>query len=425
MDYNFHLFRRVWSASALALLAATWKLWTPQHAFPQVPVLAELGKLPDVIDWIALGGTLLALVTVLVAPARSVLWRQGLVVFVVATALLMAIDQHRFQPWAYQFLIVAVVLATATPRAAFALLRWLTIGIYLWSAWSKCDMTFTHNLGQQFLNSVFSWAGFETWPKLLRLVLASLFPTFEVLVAVLLCFPRWWPKAVWASVVLHLVLLLVLGPFGLQHKPGVLLWNIYFIAQNLILFRAASPVVVRDDELPHDEPIAAAALYVVAGALIWPLVETWNYCDHWPAWSVYAPRVERTSFFVHRSEKDRLPAELQTFLEQATDDENWYLVRLDRWSLELLDTPLYPQNRFQVAGAAGVIHQFGLIRFRIVWFGTADRWTGKRVSNTLASLNELEAAAKAYVLGCRTVRPLVFTPDKTKTEASETGNSAS
>ena len=408
MDHTFNLFRRVWAASALALIAATWPLWTPQHLFPQVPIAVGLGRLPDVIDWFALGSMLLSLAAIFAAPLKSTLWQRGLVVFVLAAVLLMAIDQHRFQPWAYQFALIAVVLTTAKPSAAFQLLRWLTIGIYLWSAWSKCDVTFTHNLGQQILNALLSWSHFEAWPKLSRLVLASLFPTAELAVAILLCFPRQWSKAVWGSVALHGLLIVALGPLGLHHKPGVLIWNVYFIAQNLLLFRKPPLSAAPEEGLPQDEPLPATALYVVCAALAWPLVEPWNYCDHWPAWSVYAPRVERTSFFVHRADKDRLPPSIQPFLEPATDDENWFLIRLDRWSLDMLDAPLYPQNRFQVGCALGIIRQFGLSQVRVVCYGPADRWTGERQSVTFSGLGELEAGTKGYALGTRAVRPLAL-----------------
>jgi hypothetical protein len=415
VDRRFNLFRRVWAASALALIAVTWTLWTPQHVFPQVPVHAQLGRLPDLIDWMALGGMVLGLVAVLLASR----WQQGLVLFVVAAALLMAIDQHRFQPWAYQFTIIAVVLATAKPPVAFRLLRWLTIGIYAWSAWSKCDITFTHNLGQQFLNAIFGWANFEDWPSLSRVILASSFPAAEFTIAVLLCFPRLWSKAVWASVVLHLLLLVVLGPFGLHHKPGVLLWNVYFIVQNLLIFRVSpgtAPlcgVFGAKGDCPvqpssRDKPLPEAVLYVVAAAIAWPLVEAWSYCDHWPAWSVYAPRVERTSFFVHRSEKGRLPPPIQPFLERATDEENWFLIRLDLWSLDSLDAPLYPQSRFQIGAAEGVARQFGLTQVRVVRHSSADRWTGRRQNTLFTGLQQIDSATKDYIVGTRMVRPLSF-----------------
>ena len=44
--------RRVVGLSGLALVAATWKLWTPQGVFPQVPFFQFLRGTPDVLHWI-------------------------------------------------------------------------------------------------------------------------------------------------------------------------------------------------------------------------------------------------------------------------------------------------------------------------------------------------------------------------------------
>ena len=52
---------------------------------------------------------------------------------------------------------------------------------------------------------------------------------------------------------LHGLLLVILGPWGLDHKPGVLLWNAYFIVQDVLLL--AGPV--RQSQLqPQDVAIA-------------------------------------------------------------------------------------------------------------------------------------------------------------------------
>jgi hypothetical protein len=400
----------------MALIAATLTLWTPQTVFPQVPVIAELGRLPAAIEWIALAAMLLALTVVLLVPPRSNFWRQGLGVFAAMLVLLMLIDQHRCQPWAYEFVLIALVLANARSDAALMLLRWLAIGIYVWSAWSKCDVTFTATLGQQFLNALLHWADFNDWPETPRRVLASLFPVGELALALLLAIPKCRSWGLGASVLLHLMLLAALGPSGLQHKPGVLLWNVWFIVQNVLLFWPASAAPANCEPPSKDEPLPAAALYVVAVALMWPVVEAWQYCDHWPAWSVYAPRVERTSLFVHRGERDQLPLALHPFLEPSSDDANWLRLRLDLWSLAMLDAPLYPQNRFQVAVAEAVARQYGLTRARIVRYGSADRLTGDRSHDTADGLGQLAAAANDYLLGAHAVRKLRFDPPKSAVE---------
>jgi hypothetical protein len=405
---RLNYFRRAFAVAAMALVASTFALWTPQTLFPQVPGIAALGRLPGAIDWIGLAAMLLALAVVLFVPQRSNLWRQGLVAFVAALVLMTLIDQHRFQPWAYEFGLIALILANSKSNAALVLLRWLVIGVYVWSAWSKCDVSFTVTLGQQFLNALLGWAGFNDWSETLRRVLASLFPVGELAVALLLAIPRFRSWGLGVSVTLHLLLLVALGPLGLQHRPSVLLWNVWFIVQNVLLFWPVAAMPSDERQQPRDESLPAAALYVVVVALVWPAVEAWQYCDHWPAWSVYAPRVERTSMFVHLGEEQQLPAALRGFLEPSSDDANWLRLRLDRWSLEMLDAPLYPQNRFQIAVAEAVARQYGLTQARAIRYGTADRLTRDRSYIASDGLGQLGAAVNDYVLGARAVRKLHF-----------------
>jgi hypothetical protein len=411
-SFRIELFRRWWSGCTLLLVWATWQVWIDNPLFPQVPVHATLGKLPGWVDAALMLSMLLSLVGLLLIPARSQGWRSVAWIFFFTILGLACLNQMRFQVWAYQAMIVALVLATCTPRDAGKLLRWLTISIYAYSAWSKVDVTFLHSLGKQLAEVWLGWARFADWPPLAQSMLISLVPLGELAVAVLLAMPRTRKVGVIASLALHALLLLALGPWGLQHKPGVLLWNVFFMGQNVLLFWPAVSPVASDEDQPSAaeelsaEPIPALALVVVVGAIVWPLTEPWGYCDHWPAWSVYAPRVERTSCFIAQSETHKLPTSLQEYLEPASDDETWLRLRLDRWSLDALSVPLYPQNRVQLAVAAAVIEQFDVGQFQIVRFAPADRWTQTRKQSTLSSLAELTAARQPYVLGTQATRKL-------------------
>src|SRR5262249_28175077 len=150
--------------------------------------------------------------------------------------------------------------------------------------------------------------------------------------------------------------------WGLNHHPGVLIWNVYFIAQDLLLFapariwcgmrtaRGQSPVGKSADEIVGHatsekqsvSPIAASVAPpspptplprgergdlepedarvtqriswgcvaiegVLVCVLLLPLLEPWGMCDHWPAWGLYASRAERTIVLIEASSRERLP----------------------------------------------------------------------------------------------------------------------
>src|SRR5690606_29386070 len=97
---------------------------------------------------------------------------------------------------------------------------------------------FLHGLGQQFAATVAAWLGasIEDWPAAVRLAAAGLFPVGELLTAAGLVFRRTRVAAIILAFVMHGGLLALLGPWGLDHRPGVLLWNVYFLLQAVILF---------------------------------------------------------------------------------------------------------------------------------------------------------------------------------------------
>ena len=403
--------RRAMALSALVLIAVTWRLWTPQTVFPQVPFFRWAAGLPAWCEWIGLAGMVLPLTAVGWSPGGR--WgTRGLLIFAASTAGMVLLDQERLQPWAYQFMLMAVVLAVADARVALPLLRILIVSFYFHSALSKFDYTFLHTLGAQFLaalagsfgGSVASWS--EPW----RLVAAAVFPVGELLIAVGLCFLRTRRLALGGAVLLHVLLLLILGPWGLNHKLGVLVWNVYFIWQDLVLFGGRRPTssIVADGPAPVPQStstlgVLGFAQAVILAAVLLPFLAPTTWFDLWPSWGLYAASAERVSLLIHRRELEQLPGDLQAFAVPTDDaDDPWIPLRLDRWALAALDAPIYPQSRYQLGVAEAVIVRYQLgNRARVVRFALANRWTGARQHEILAGMPQVLAAGEDYFFNTR------------------------
>lgn len=399
------LLRRAIGLFALALVAVTWPLWTPQTVFPQVPLWRAVDRLPDACQWAGTAGMLLGLLGMLAAP-RGRLAIAALASFALGATLLILFDQQRLQPWAYQFILLAVVLAIAGPRGAWPLLRLFVIGCYFHSALTKLDCAFVHTLGQQFLAALVGIFGLslDNWSTTARLIGAALFPVGEMLVAVGLCFRRTRSAGLVGAVTLHLLLLVILGPWGLDHKPGVLLWNAYFIVQDVLLFWPAAAARESTVAPPADAPtVPWPATVLVLAAIGFPFLEPTGWFDMWPSWGLYAANAERVTLEVHRRQLDDWPSELHRYLDEPGDPSDpWLRVRLDRWALDALGAPLYPQSRVQLGVASGVVARFGLgHRARAVRFDQAARFTGKRNYAVFRGPAQLDAAADEYTLNAR------------------------
>ncbi|MEX2113147.1 MAG: hypothetical protein WD845_08175 [Pirellulales bacterium] len=397
--------RRVMAMFGLGLLAVTWRLWTPQQVFPQVPLVALATKLPGWCDWLGLAGMTLGLLLALVAPDQGRWANRGLLLFAASAAALFALDQNRLQPWAYQFVIMALVLAWADARSGIALARLFVASFYFHSALTKFDFSFLHTLGQQFLAALAGVAGgsIENWNDSARLAAALVFPLGELAVAAGLCFARTRSAALVGALALHVLLLVILGPWGLDHKPGVLLWNVYFIVQDVLLFAPDSWLrrLGRWPPQPVDEParLPWRVRGLVAAVVLLPLLAPIGWFDMWPSWGLYAASSERVVLLVHRSQLDALPDSLAPFVETPQEsDDPWLRVRLDRWALAALGAPIYPQCRFQLGAAQALIERYVPgHRVRVVRLGLADRWTGARAHDVLTSLAQLQAAGDEYI----------------------------
>ena len=238
--------RRALAAFTLAMLAATWRLWTVQSDFPRVPLAYAAAWCSPACEWFLIGLAIGALVIAMISNSERI-WRAALGLFAVALVALIVLDQHRLQPWAYQAILVALALANCPRERGFALVRLLTASIYLYSGLSKLDFEFLHTLGQQFLTTLLGTVGAspDGWPQSWRLIAAAAFPLAEIVIAIGFCFRRLWLPALVGSVVLHGMLLVVLGPWGLNHSLAVLLWNGYFVVQNILLFGRPAVAVRR------------------------------------------------------------------------------------------------------------------------------------------------------------------------------------
>jgi hypothetical protein len=412
-----------WAGTLAMLLAATWRLWTPWRGTPRIAPPEAIEILPPTIDFALLAlvgyGLLRALRAAfaskfLASPRRKswegteytphyhdsrrglAVYRIGVLIATLALVGLMLLDQLRWQPWAYHAAIAGVILANATTPQAFRLLRLVAIAVYAYSAIAKLNAEFAATLGQQMLGAV----GLElaSWSDTTRTALALTIPIVELAIAGLLAASLKWRRlrvfACGAVIAMHAATIAVLSPWALGHSLGVLLWNVGFAWQTVILFwpqpRENTEPVTRSSRLA----LAACGLAVLAPALT-PFV-LW---DQWPGWALYAPRGERATLFIHTASVERLPKSLQPHIEKSSDGP-WRRVRLDKWALAETAAPIYPQNRIVAAMALGLMERYALTgRVRVVDESAASPLSRKRQLTEYTERDSIAQAAR--LLGLR------------------------
>ncbi len=401
---NVVVLKRLLAVSLLALVAGTWKLWTPQTVFPQIPLLRFACNLPGWCDWVCLSALIIASFMLLVFAKNRRVSRVATGVISVSLAGFFVLNQHRLQPWAWQFFLLSILLTLADDTTVRKAWIWLAISIYFWSAISKMDYSFFNGLGPALLGGLKQAAGLQggenPWTRTFDVCGAMLFVAGEFGVAVLLMYSRTRWLGLWGAIGMHLTLLAALGPFGLNHSPGVLLWNLYFIAQDWFLFRPVGKNNSIDAETRSPSTISRlmflcwpagranrVATIVILAAIGWPSLESIGRCDHWLAWSVYSARPHQAilrSALPFDCKPLQIPYYEETVWDLYAPDEpnasihhTSRILNIFQWSRDQLSVPVYPQARFYV-GIARALASEHQLQGELELIPVAARWNGER-----------------------------------------------
>lgn len=387
-------FRFVLNLATLVMLGLSWPLWLGSEAFPRVPFVGNFPAMPGWVSWGLFGGLAIGLAVAMVGTA----WRGALLACVGLLAALIAGDQNRLQPWVYQYLVTAMVLALADEGWGLRLARWFIVVMYWHSGFSKLDFTFAHELGPAFLQAGLGPFGLspESWPSAWRTGLALALPCGEMIVAAGLAFRGTRRLALAGAVGLHLALLGVLGPWGLGHSTIVLVWNGALIIEDLILFgRKAEGPKLSWRELVASWPPMAWLMVAVA---VLPFGERGGFWDTWPSFAVYASHNERTEILVHRDDRDFYPPAIRRHLIAVTGGP-WFVLDLTGWSREVRGVPFYPQARVGNAIAEALARRYRTPHLlRVVHQGRADRFTGRREREVSVGLDAIRRWGGRFLL---------------------------
>ena len=273
------------------------------------------------------------------------------------------------------------------------LARWLAISIYLFSALGKFDYQFLHTVGPQMLGKALHFAGTDTssWSAAQQAWSAIALPLGELAIVLMLCYVPTRRLGAWVAVLAHVALLLVLGPLGLKHAWGVLLWNIFFIAQALMLF--LPKLEIRATRMAITDYIATGLVMVI---LVLPCGEIFGFYDHWPSWGLYSPRNSRVTVNVLTG---KLANDIPITKYATTDEaEMWSSIDIGRWSLDSLGVPIYPQDRFQLGVAIAVAQSTPGGAVRVEVQSMSSRFDGMRTTRQAMGLDALEKEASDFRL---------------------------
>ncbi len=376
---------RILAGFEIALIAATFPLWTGKHTFPVIPLVPGI-RLPAIVDHCIVCVLLTACVYIVAAFKKSRWDSIAFGVGLTAAIVLFMLNQQRLQAWHWLF-ILGLATSFVRPENSVKLMRSVLASVYVCSALSRFGPTVHHGMSAAIVGQLLRILHInpEIAAGQIGEVLCHALNVGELAVGILLILPGTRRYGILSAMVLHGTLLLALGPFGLRHHWGVLIWNICFLCLIPVIFagpRTGLKSAGRDSD--WGDRIATTFVW------LFPLSGLVGIADNWPAWQLYSTRPESWTLQIHEQDLPKLPESVRPHVTSPLPFDDFIFVKLDRWSLSETGSPMYPQSRFQREVIRQVLTGFSDIHeFRII-ISEPERWRWwRRVNRTLTTREEL------------------------------------
>jgi len=212
-----------------------WRMWTTCRLFPTAPVFESLDQVPAVVHIILLALSLLC-ISMLLFFDKNKFIMVGLLMIEICSCLL---DQNRWQPYEYQclFIIFLFLVNANKPKLILTLFTIVLASTYFYSGLGKLNSGFLHTVWVQIILKSFLKVPSNITSNHYLYNAGYLLGLFELVAGTGLVFSKTKKAAAIALILMHLSILLLLGPLGgLNYNIIVWPWNMVMIVYLYLIF---------------------------------------------------------------------------------------------------------------------------------------------------------------------------------------------
>jgi hypothetical protein len=310
----------------------SYKLWISERYFPLSPVVDWL-MVPPPLDKILISLFLVLIIINLFHQSKSL---TALILMVLI--LLVAFDQMRLQPWIYiYFLFMLPLVFNKDDRVTLNTIRLMIPGIYVWSGIHKMNNYFVEYV-KGLLEEVIMVEGNVLFVE----PFIQLIPFFEVALGLALLFPRFRQSGVWAAAVLHIGILLLVGPTGANMNSVIWPWNVAMIIIVTLVFYHQKDKVILPTRMP-----AKRAVSLTLAILVWilPSLNYLGWWDNYLSFSLYSGKISNFYIAIKQDQVHKIEKGLHEYFAEIEGLQGGEIIDVQKWSMEELNVPFTGQPR--------------------------------------------------------------------------------
>ncbi|WP_128953188.1 hypothetical protein [Bradyrhizobium guangzhouense] len=291
---------------------------------------------------LALYGALFALAALAVIIPRARWPIAGFLIIMMAFCLA---DQTRWQPWVFQYSFLLMVVGLARGGSAapaddlqtLNLARLVIVFTYVFSGLQKINLNFMEHEFSWIITPITSLFPAVATPLD---ALGFLVPFVQVAFAVGLLTRRFRRASLVVAVGMHVFILAMFGPLGLNWNDIVWPWTAAMAVFDVLLFSGTDDFIWRDivwnvRDLRHG---AAVALFVVL-----PVLSFFNLWDSYLSSALYSGNLTEAQIYLSDLGAASTPDNVRPYLVHTSENTN--VLNLQRWAIEDLNVTPYAETR--------------------------------------------------------------------------------
>jgi hypothetical protein len=316
-------------------------LWIGPRSYPLTPVSSML---PVVDRVVALGLylTLFALAAIALVVPKP---RWFVAAFLVIIAAFCLMDQTRWQPWVFQYSILLAAVALYSWDSAdligqtrtLNLARLIVAGTYIFSGLQKLNLNFIENDFPWLVQPITKVLPSAT--QFLHLFGMAV-PFVQVAFGIGLLTRRFRRASLITAVAMHLFILAMFGPAGLDWNNIVWPWTAAMAIFDILLFSNPPEFSWREIVWSRRDPCHAVAVALFA---VLPALSFFNLWDSYLSSALYSGNLTEAQIYLTDAGKASLPAAIRSRPVRTSPDTN--VLNLQRWAIEDLNVTPYPETR--------------------------------------------------------------------------------
>jgi hypothetical protein len=328
------------AAGLLLSILCSYNLWAGQRWYPVCPVFKDWYISPP-YDYILLGLEIILILLLIIADKTRIL------IFLLLTLNLAfcLLDQNRLQPWFFIYNSFLLVLLFYNWRidnvnnynSFFIILQLCFCAVYVYSGLQKFNPGFINETYPWFirpLEKLVSDRQMETLHKT-----GYVIPFIELFIGFGLLIKPLRFISIPLLIMLHVIILLLMGPLGNNYNPVVWPWNIMMIVLALLLFSGKT-----NERFFSVSHLFKLPVFYMVMILFW-ILPAFNLVGKWETYlsfSLYSGNNHTAKILLNDEAYGRLPFYVRHYVQHQGGQ---YILYPKDWCLSELKTPLYPEKR--------------------------------------------------------------------------------